>query len=212
MKISIIVDNPSWIIPHAELIVDELVVRGYEARFYSNYNDVEKGDIAFYLGCLNITPKEVLSLNTHNLVVHASDLPKGRGFSPWAYDVLAGKDELTVCLIAMDHPVDSGAIYIKEKISLTGTELVDKLRQLLGEKTVQLCLHFVENHQNMEPMPQKGEASFLVRRGPEDSELDVKKSIQEQFNLLRIVDNEKYPAFFVYNGMKYKISITEVED
>ena len=42
-----------------------------------------------------------------------------------------------------------------------------------------------------------------------DSELDIKKSIEENFNLLRIGNNEKWPSFFNYKGKKYIIKIYE---
>ena len=58
-------------------------------------------------------------------------------------------------------------------------------------------------------MEQSGEESFYPRRLPKDSELDINKSIDEQFNLFRIVDNDKYPAFFIKNGKKYVLKIYE---
>ena len=35
----------------------------------------------------------------------------------------------------------------------------------------------------------------------------INKSIKDQFNLLRIVDDERYPAFFEIDGSKYFIKI-----
>ena len=43
----------------------------------------------------------------------------------------------------------------------------------------------------------------------EDSLLDFNKTITEQFNLLRVVDNDKYPAFFENQGEKYFLKITK---
>ena len=48
-------------------------------------------------------------------------------------------------------------------------------------------------------------------RTPEDSEIDISKSISEQFNLLRIADNERYPCFFNYKGHNYKISLSKID-
>ena len=53
----------------------------------------------------------------------------------------------------------------------------------------------------------KGKGSFYRKRTPEDSELDIDKTIREQFNLLRAVDNNRYPAFFKLNGQKYTLKI-----
>ena len=41
-----------------------------------------------------------------------------------------------------------------------------------------------------QPTIQTGEESFYSRRWLSDSRLDVNKTIVEQFNLLRVVDNQ----------------------
>ena len=56
---------------------------------------------------------------------------------------------------------------------------------------------------------QEGAESFYKGRKPEDSQLDFNKTIAEQFNLLRVVDNDKYPAFFEHQGEKYFLKITK---
>ena len=80
----------------------------------------------------------------------------------------------------------------------TGTKLVDDLRRIQGNATVGLCMEFVSRYDTIvkNAHEQNGQESFYPRRTPKDSELDERKSIAEQFNLLRVVDNEKYPAFF----------------
>jgi len=60
--------------------------------------------------------------------------------------------------------------------------------------------------------PTAGSETFYERRRPKDSELDVSKSIADQFNLLRVVDNERYPAFFYHNGKKFILKIYEAGD
>ena len=54
---------------------------------------------------------------------------------------------------------------------------------------------------------QEGVESFYPKRGPKDSELDVNKTIKEQFNLLRTTDNKAYPAFFEMKGETYILKI-----
>jgi methionyl-tRNA formyltransferase len=44
-------------------------------------------------------------------------------------------------------------------------------------------------------------------RNASDSEININKSIKSQFNLLRICDNEKYPAFFKYKNCKFILKI-----
>ena len=64
----------------------------------------------------------------------------------------------------------------------------------------------------MKEKEQIGEESFFKKRGAEDSELDTEQSIKDQFNLLRVVDNEKYPAFFEHLGKKYILKIYKADE
>ena len=52
-------------------------------------------------------------------------------------------------------------------------------------------------------------SSFYKKRNPNNNEIKIKKSIFAQFNLLRIVDNKSYPAFFKIYGKKYILRISK---
>ena len=58
--------------------------------------------------------------------------------------------------------------------------------------------------------PKKGKGSYNRKRNSNDSEINIKKSIKSQFNLLRICDNERYPAFFKFKNQKYILKIFKV--
>ena len=50
--------------------------------------------------------------------------------------------------------------------------------------------------------------SFYRKRSPRDSALDINKNHLEQFNNLRVCnDNRRYPAYFIKDGIKYIIRI-----
>lgn len=206
-KINIIVDNDSWIIPYAKKLIEVLIEKGFSAEFYSNAIDQRDGDIAFYLGCMKLVSKDTLALCNKNLVVHESDLPRGKGFSPLSWQILEGKNEIPVCLLEMTERADSGNIIFKEYLSLSGAELIDEMRSMLGQRTIDMCVRYVLNESCPIGVPQNGEESFYPRRYPRDSELDFNASVEDNFNLLRIVDNDKYPAFFIHKGRKYILKI-----
>ena len=206
---NVVVDNDSWILPYAERIVMRAGERGLIAKLRRRYSDIERGDVAFFLGCIGVAMPDVLGLNRRNLVVHASDLPKGRGFSPWAWSILAGESVIPVCLIEAAEEVDSGPILYKDEILLMGHELVNELRVAIGEKTVELCERFLYGAPPSST-PQLGDPTYCKRRRPQDSELDPNRTISDQFDLLRIVDNVKYPAFFEIRGHRYVLSIQKV--
>ena len=76
-----------------------------------------------------------------------------------------------------------------------------------GQKTIDLIVHFLKNLQNVKGRKQIGKTTFYKKRGPNDSKLDINKTISQQFNLLRVCDNKKYPAFFIKDGVKFLLKI-----
>ena len=207
MLVQLLVDNPnSWIIPYVIKLKEEIIKQfNFPVNLIHNHEDVVKGEILCLLSCEKIFKK--LNYNTHNLVVHESDLPSGKGWSPLTWQILEGKNEIAVTLFEADEKVDAGEIYAKEYIKLNGSELLPEIKDQQGLKTIDLILEFIKNKTKIQGKIQEGESTFYSKRGPKDSELNIDKTIDEQFNLLRVVDNDKYPAFFEKNGQKYIIKI-----
>ena len=99
-------------------------------------------------------------------------------------------------------------IYMQRILHLNGTELNSEIREKQAIHTIKMCEDFVKYYPSFcAGQPQQGIESFYNKRSYEDSEIDIRKSIAEQFDLLRTVDNEEYPAFFEFRGRKYKIKI-----
>ena len=209
---TVVVDTPGWFDPHAERLAEDLRNAGHEARFVRGHAEVPEGDVAFYLSCLKITPADVLARNRLNVVVHASDLPRGRGFSPLVWQVLEGLNVVPLCMIEAADPVDSGAILMREQLVFEGHELNDEMREAMGAAIVGMCLRMMAAEAPPVGEPQAGEPTWFRRRRPEDSRLDPGKSIAEQFDLLRVVDNQRYPAFFEHRGRRYALRIEKLDD
>ena len=121
--------------------------------------------------------------------------------------LLDGKDTIPISLFEASPEVDSGDVYMKDYIKLDGAELIDESRNILGNKVCKMVMDFLKLYPNIKGEKQQGDASFTRKRKPEDSEFNINKTIKEQFNLLRVVDNKNYPAFFIYKGSKYILSI-----
>ena len=207
MKITILTDNPqSWIILYIKKLVVELK-KQHDVKWIYSSKDLEKGDIAIFLSCERIIPKKALKLNKHNIVVHSSDIPGGKGFSPLSWQILEGKNEYVNTLFEAAEKVDNGNIYYKDTIKLEGHELIEEIRKKDAESTFKLIRKFLEDYPNVNGKKREDKESFYRRRKSSDSELDINKTIKEQFNLLRIVDNERYPAYFVYKGQKYILHV-----
>ncbi|MGA2331274.1 MAG: formyltransferase family protein [Syntrophales bacterium] len=212
LRITILVDNPdSWILPYAKQIQEALAELHYVKLCLSSW-DIPEGDILFLLGCTSMVRGEILKRNKNNLVVHESDLPSGRGWSPVAWQVLEGKSLIPIVLFEATEEMDAGPIYLQDFMALDGSELLGEIRRKQAEKTAELVRRFVELWPEIQGKRQIGDPTYYARRRSIDDALDPRKSIIENFNHLRIVDNEKYPAWFEHLGRKYKIKIYSYDE
>ncbi|WP_162176452.1 UDP-2,4-diacetamido-2,4,6-trideoxy-beta-L-altropyranose hydrolase [Synechococcus sp. KORDI-100] len=209
--ISILTDQSSWINNYLPKLIFSLWERNHAVRLIHSVDQLCEGDVCFVLSFSSIIKSQFLSLHRFNLVVHESDLPQGKGWSPMSWQILEGNNSIPICLIEASHNVDSGSIYLKDQINLEGHELSSEWRKMQAAKTIELCLRWCDNNNDciINSKPQYGNSTFYKKRKPDDSMLDVNYTISDQFDLLRIVDNEHYPAYFQHRGQKYKIKIEE---
>ena len=213
MKINVLCnDKNSWFWSYEEQFTQKLINNGHKVSIYSSEKDLLNGDLAIFISCTKIISKDGLLKNSSNIVCHPSDLPKGKGFSPIAWEILEGLNEITFTLFEANEEIDDGDFYFKEKVFLKGDELNDDLRKIQANTTFNLIYKYVSQFPKNKSYPQNGNETYYIRRTTQDSELDLNKTINEQFNLLRIVDNDLYPAFFIKNGKKYKIKIEKFND
>lgn len=214
MRINILNDNPkSWIVGYIEELKDLLFSLNYKVNHCTRHCELLEAELTFIIGCEQIVEEKYLHLSKHNLVIHGSALPQGRGMSPVTWQILEGKNEIPITLFEAGRDFDSGDIYIQRVIDFNGTELIDELRHKQAITVISMILEFVSQYPKIleTRREQTGKESIYRRRTPADSELDVNKSIVDQFNLLRVVDNYRYPAFFKHLGETYYIKITKTK-
>ena len=181
----------------------------YAPKIFLNPSKVKDYDVVFIIGYTKILKTSFLIKNKLNLVVHESNLPKGKGFSPVQWQILEKKNKINVCLLEATKKVDSGKIYGKSYISFNGTELYDKIRYLQATTTIKIINDFLKKYPKVNSTAQKGKSTFYKKRNPEDSILNINLSLKKLFNKMRIANNEKWPSFFYYKKKKYIIKIFE---
>jgi UDP-2,4-diacetamido-2,4,6-trideoxy-beta-L-altropyranose hydrolase len=210
-SIVILSDENSWINEYIVWLIDLWLHEGHTISWVHEVGSLKNADLCFYLSFSKIVSKKTRDLFKNNLVVHESHLPQGRGWSPLTWQIIEGKNSIPVSLIEADDLVDAGCIYAQEYIYFSGDELVDELREKQAISTIKLCQSFVRDYPNSINLAkqQVGTPSSYPRRDEGDSKLDANKTIAEQFNLLRVVDNEKYPAYFEMNGHKFILKIVK---
>lgn len=209
LKVDIITTAKSWLIDNIQVLQQDLEALGHSVTVATKPEALREGDVLLILSYWGLLDDETLSKHVHNLVVHESALPEGKGWSPLTWQILEGKSEIPITLFEAVKKVDAGDIYLQGQIHLEGHELIDEIRSLQAKVTFDLCREFVAQYPQIVATKQiqAGEETFYARRGPKDSRLDPDQSLLDQFNLLRVVDNESYPAFFNYLGHRYILKI-----
>lgn len=208
-RLQILSDAGSWMADYVDQLVETWERAGHTVHVAHQVQSAMPADFCFCLSFSKLVPAEVRSLYKHTLVVHESDLPEGRGWAPMTWQILAGASQVPVTLLEAVDAVDAGPIYLQETIALTGTELNPEWRDLQGEATLRLCEQWVAAYPGVlsGARAQIGAGSVYPRRRPEDSRLEPTATLAEQFNLLRVADNERYPAFFEWRGRSYMLRI-----
>jgi UDP-2,4-diacetamido-2,4,6-trideoxy-beta-L-altropyranose hydrolase len=208
-SIVVLSDASSWMNEHIPNLLLRWLRAGHRVLWTHEQLEVPSGDFCFLLGCSQIVPPTTLARFRNTLVVHESDLPHGRGWSPMTWQILQGASRIPVTLIEATGQVDAGPIYAQEWVTFEGHELIGELRAAIGRAAIDLCARFVSEYPTIldHATPQNGEATFYARRTPSDSRLDTGRTLASQFDLLRVVDALRYPGFFEFRGQRYLIEI-----
>lgn len=208
-RIAVCSDGGSWLNPYIPHLLADWVVQGHDVCWSHDAALLSEGDVCFYLSYGRIVSRDIRERFRDNLVVHESDLPKGRGWSPLTWQVLDGQEEMAVTLLEAAEAVDAGDIYLQSYMRFEGHELIHEMRESQAAETFLLCRRFIEDPDGVRDsaVPQRGKPTFYPRRRPTDSALDPLRPIAEQFRLLRVVDNERYPAWFELGGHRYRLRI-----
>lgn len=174
--------------------------------------DLPGGDVLFLVSCSEIIrDTDRLAYGTC-LVIHASDLPLGRGWSPHIWEIVNGARKITVTLLEAADSVDSGRIWKKISFAVQPHALWNEINSDLFQVEVDLINYAVENYQSIQPVDQSSliAPTYYRRRSPEDSRIDPTKSLASQFDLLRVCDPKRFPAFFELDGHVYKLTLERV--
>jgi len=176
--------------------------------------ELSGGDILFLVSCTEIIGSAERSAYHTSLVLHASDLPRGRGWSPHIWQLIAGAEEITLSLLEVIDKIDSGRIWKKLKIPIPKHALWNEINARLFEGEIELIDFAVREYKNISPIEQDAriEPTYYPRRYPSDSEIDPSQSIISQFDKIRVCDPNRFPAFFKLHGKKYKLVLEKIDE
>ena len=130
------------------------------------------------------------------VIFHMTDLPYGRGGSPLQNLIVRGHERTMVSAIRCVEEMDAGPVYMKRELSLHGSaeEIYLRASRIIG----QMMLEIVE--EQPVPQPQQGQAVVFKRRHPADSDLSQVTSLEQAYDLIRMLDAEGYPHAYLDVG------------
>lgn len=186
----------------------------HEIELVRRKADLTGGDILFLVSCAEIVRDVDRAPYRACLVLHASDVPRGRGWNPHIWDIIAGAEFVTLSLLEAADQVDSGRIWKKLRIDIPKHALWNEINAALFEAEIEMIAFAVENLDTVRPSEQdmSFEPTYHRRRNPSDSQIDPHKSIAEQFDRIRVCDPNRFPAFFDLHGHRYKLILEKADE
>jgi methionyl-tRNA formyltransferase len=170
------------------------------------------GDLLFLVSCSEIIKKADRQKYKKALVIHASDLPRGRGWSPHVWQIIEGESTLCVTLLEAEDKVDSGDIWHQMNVDIPKHFLFDEINNALFDAELSLMDFALHNFDLVIPQKQSEviPPTYFAKRVPDDSQIDPELSIKSQFDLIRVCDTERFPAFIEMYGNKYAIKLEKI--
>ena len=210
MKLQILTTKNSWFYRNKHKIPKNYKKYLNKNLINSHLNIKKNYDITIVISYYKIIPKKYLYYSRYNLVVHESDLPKGRGMSPLYWQILNGKTKIVFSLFECSEKMDSGKYYLKKSFYFDPTLIYEEIK----EKQVKCAFTLIDSFlikfsrkKNVKSYFQKGKATYFSKISNKVSELNINKSIKNQINKIRTRDNKNFPACFYYKKRKYIIKL-----
>lgn len=171
-------------------------------------------DYIFVIGLSQLVKKEIIDLAKVGVVgFHPTALPKMRGRAANVWQVLLGVHDAKVSLFFIDEGTDSGDILGQESYVIEDTDYAEDVRRKIGEAAARLSRRVLKQIIDGTLCPVKQneeEATYLLKRSPEDGQIDWKQSCKKIHTLIRAVSHPYPGAFGMYDG-EHQIIIWRAE-
>ena len=170
-------------------------------------------DVLISCGFSFILEKKVIELAKKIAInIHPTLLPKYRGYRSGPYIIINGEECSGITIHKLTEQMDKGDIIAQEKFELSKFDTIKSMTRKSSEiepLLLEKVLNNIKNNKIKFHKQNEDEATtYNYLRKPMDSEIDVNKSIIEQYNFIRSCDYQNYPAFFYIDGEKVLIKLT----
>jgi methionyl-tRNA formyltransferase len=130
------------------------------------------------------------------VIFHMTDLPFGRGGSPLQNLISRGISKTKISALRCSEEIDAGPIYLKRPLSLHGS--AEEIYRRATKEIENMIVKILKT--DPVPVPQKGKVTMFKRRKPTQSNLAGIKTLDEAYDLIRMLDADGYPHAFLDSG------------
>ncbi len=159
-----------------------------------------KPDYIFVVNWRTLFDNKLLTASKFGTIgIHASDLPKYRGFAPINWAIINDEKEIGISVFYLDKEVDSGDIIEKSFIKIDEEDDINSLNIKVENEYLKLFNKIINNFDKLEKTKQTGLPTYTCKRKPEDGYIDFSKhTAREIFNLVRALTFPYPMAFFKF--------------
>jgi methionyl-tRNA formyltransferase len=155
-----------------------------------------------------IVPAQVLALPRLGCInIHASLLPRWRGAAPVQRAIMAGDRETGISIMQMDPGLDTGPVFVQERVSIqpddTAGTLHDRLAQLGVALIVRVLAEVDRGAIRARPQPVEG-VTYAEKIGKSEAAIDWRADAVEIDRLIRALNPEP-GAYGVLRGERLKV-------
>ena len=147
--------------------------------------------------------------NYECIVFHMTDLPYGRGGTPFQNLIMNEVYDTKISALRVDGGIDSGDIYFKENFNIAIGSAEENFIRLSTIIFTKMIPKFLE--ENLIPRKQRGKVVEFKRRKADESNL-IKlknKSLHKLYDFIRMLDADGYPKAYIQLD-KIKVELSEV--
>lgn len=145
-------------------------------------------DVIVVVAYGKILPPNILKIPHYGCInVHASLLPKYRGAAPIQWAIIKGEKETGVSTILMNEGLDTGDIFLQERVNIDENDNSETLGRKLSEIGASVLIRTIEGLEsgNLKPFPQKGTPSYAPLLKKEDGKINWNMSAVHIWNFVR---------------------------
>jgi methionyl-tRNA formyltransferase len=193
-----------------------------KVHYYSNSKEAEeflrkvKPDVIYCFGWSSILGKGILSIPKKGVIgFHPAKLPANRGRHPLVWALTLGLTETGSTFFQMDTDADSGPIISQKTVPIAPNEvartLYDKVVAVAMEQIRVFTRELVADFEVLK-VQNSSHANSWRKRTVEDGLIDWRMSADSIHNLVRALSEPYVGAIFMFEGHRYTVWATSVED